>query len=64
MQGETDVGAVSGDRLREAVLWMSARREENPELSRVLLIDEAALRFRLGAADVRFLVDHWKPAPA
>ncbi len=63
MRTETDVNAARGDLLREAVLWMTARRADNAEYSRVLLIDEAALRFRLGAADVRFLVEHWRPSP-
>ncbi len=48
-----------GDALRSALRWMSERRREDPVAARAKLIDEAALRFDLGPADVEFLLRTW-----
>lgn len=61
-EGIGDVGdelLPRGEALRGAMRWMSERRREDPRIPRTRLIDEAALRFDLGPADVEYLLRSW-----
>jgi hypothetical protein len=49
-----------GEGLRQALRWLSDRRQLEPSAPRQKLIDEAALRFDLTPMDVDFLLANWK----
>ncbi len=48
-----------GDALRRALRWLDEKRRDEPNASRVKLIDEAALRFDLSPNEVEFLLKNW-----
>lgn len=45
-----------GERLRNAVKWISGQREENPGVSLDNLVNEAILRFDLNPKEANFLI--------
>ncbi len=45
-----------GEQLRKAVRWVSARREENPEIALSEIVGDACLRFDLSPKDADLLV--------
>jgi hypothetical protein len=49
-----------GESLRRALRWLGERRQEDPKLPRLKLIEEAALRFDLTPAEADFLMMEWK----
>lgn len=49
-----------GESLRRALRWLAERRQEDPKLPRLKLIEEAALKFDLTPAEADFLVMEWK----
>jgi hypothetical protein len=49
-----------GEKLRLAVKWISAERQEQKDKSFQLLIQEAALRFNLSPKEEQFLVSFYK----
>ena len=49
-----------GEKLRQAVKWISAERQEDQDKSFQLLIQEAALRFNLSPKEEQFLVSFYK----
>jgi hypothetical protein len=49
-----------GESLRRALRWLSERRQEDPKIPRLKLIEDAALRFDLTPAEADFLVMEWK----
>ena len=51
-----------GEPIRRALRWLSERRREEPDATRMKLIEEAALRFDLTPLDVDFLASAWKEA--
>jgi hypothetical protein len=50
----------SGEGLKNALRWLSERRQSDPAAARGKLIDEAALRFDLSPMEVEFLLTRWK----
>ncbi len=44
-----------GEDMRRAIKWISARREETPEMPLFMLIEEAAFQFDLSPLDQEFL---------
>ncbi len=46
-----------GEQLRKAVRWVSAQREENPEIALSELVGNACLRFDLSPKDAELLVN-------
>jgi hypothetical protein len=46
-----------GEKLRRAVRFVSARSEEQPELGRSALLEEATLRFDLSPREAEMLAD-------
>jgi len=49
-----------GESLRRALRWLSERRQEEPAMARIKLIEEAALRFDLTPAEADFLMMEWR----
>ncbi len=58
--GNSNGIAGQGEALRRALRWLSERRQEDPKVPRLKLIEEAALRFDLTPAEADFLVMEWK----
>ena len=48
-----------GESLRRAVEWISARRQDSPELPLYKIIDEASVRFDLSPSEAQFLLANW-----
>jgi len=53
-----------GEMLRQAIRWISARREEDPKIPSVKLIQEAALRFDLSPPEEQFLIANFIQSPS
>ncbi len=54
-------GVVPGnDSIRSALKWLSGKRQDEPGIPRMKLIEEAALRFDLTPLEVDFLSANWK----
>ena len=51
----SDTVLPSGENLRRAVQWISARRQDEPPAPMTALLDEAALRFDLSPVDQEWL---------
>ena len=49
-----------GERLRQAVKWISAERQEDENKAIQNLIQEAALRFNLSPNDEEFLISFYE----
>ena len=49
-----------GEKIRQAVKWISSERVEDESRSIPLLIQEAALRFNLSPKDEEFLISFYK----
>ncbi|HET9596697.1 MAG TPA: hypothetical protein VFP65_14000 [Anaeromyxobacteraceae bacterium] len=49
-----------GESIRSALKWLSERRQEDPAVPRMKLIEEAALRFDLTPLEADFLARSWK----
>ncbi len=45
-----------GEKLRNAVKWISEKRKENPDANPLKLVDEAGFQFDLNPKDSQFLV--------
>lgn len=45
-----------GEKLRNAVKWISEKRKENPEINLIRLVDEAGLKYDLSPKDSEFLL--------
>ena len=45
-----------GEKLRNAVKWISEKRKENPGANVAKLVDDAGLQFDLSPKDTQFLV--------
>jgi len=44
-----------GEMIKKAVKWISGEKMDNPEISRLKLIEEAGIKFNLSPADVEYL---------
>ena len=57
-----------GEQLKKAVLFISEKRKENPDINLAKLVDDASLQFDLSPKDSQFLLrfvkndDHQNPA--
>lgn len=51
-----------GEALRKAAFWIAVRREEEPQLPLIQLIDEAARRFDLSPSQEQLLLADLLPA--
>lgn len=49
-----------GERLRNAVKWISGQREEYPEMPVGKLINEAIMRFDLNPLEANFLLNFYR----
>jgi hypothetical protein len=49
-----------GEKVRQAVKWISCERIENPEKELTSLLRDAALRFNLSPREESFLFDFYK----
>ena len=49
-----------GEKLRRALRWISAQREERPGEKLATLVDEATLRFDLSPREAEFLVELYR----
>ena len=49
-----------GEKLRQAVKWISSERMEDPEKELAPLLRDAALRFNLSPREETFLFDFYK----
>ena len=58
MAGETPLSSRS-DKLKKAITWVSETLQDNPELNRNTLLNEALVRFDLSPADCEFLLKHF-----
>ncbi|THB77333.1 MAG: hypothetical protein D3926_15705 [Desulfobacteraceae bacterium] len=45
-----------GDKLRNAVKWISEKRKENPGINLMQLVDETSLKYDLSPKDSEFLI--------
>lgn len=45
-----------GEQLRKAVQWISERRQEDPDIDLMKLVDETSLKFDLSPKDSEFLL--------
>jgi len=52
----------SGESLRRAVRWISAKLEEDPERALLSLVDEATLRFDLTPVEGEYLIGFYRRA--
>ncbi len=43
------------EKIKKAIKWISAERQQNPDKSIILLIEDAALRFDLSPKEEEFL---------
>ena len=56
------------DQLKNAIKWISEKREENPDINLSKLVDEACFQFDLSPKDSQFILrfvkndDHQNPA--
>lgn len=55
---ETESAVPHGDSLRKAIVWISARRQEDPSRPLWKLIEEASVRYDLSPADAEFLTSN------
>jgi hypothetical protein len=53
-----------GEKMRRAVRWVSAQREERPEARLAKLVDEAVLRFDLSPREAELLLAFYRGAGA
>ena len=51
-----------GEKLRRAVRWISAQREERPEARLAPLVDAATLRFDLSPREAELLLEFYREA--
>ncbi len=58
MAGDTPLSSRS-DKLKKAITWVSETLQDNPELNRNTLLNEALVRFDLSPADCEFLLKHF-----
>ena len=64
MAGERGGIVPGSEGLKNALRWLSERRQQDPAAARGKLIDDAALRFDLSPMEVEFLLLRWKePSP-
>ena len=47
---------VKGEQLKKAVLFISEKRKENPDINLAKLVDDASLQFDLSPKDSQFLL--------
>ncbi len=45
-----------GDKLRNAIQWISEKRQEKPDISLARLVDETSLKYDLSPKDSEFLL--------
>ena len=45
-----------GEKLKQAVQWISEKRKEKPDINPAKLVDEASFRFDLSPKDSEFLL--------
>ncbi len=45
-----------GDKLKQAVQWISEKRKEKPDINPAKLVDDASFRFDLSPKDSEFLL--------
>jgi len=45
-----------GEKLKQAVQWISEKRKENPGINHVTLVNDASFRFDLSPKDSEFLL--------
>ena len=53
--GDTDTTQPQGDKIRQAVRWISEMVQEHPEKSRAKIVKEAGVRFDLTPRECTFL---------
>ncbi len=58
MAADTPLSSRS-DKLKKAITWVSETLQDNPELNRNTLLNEALVRFDLSPADCEFLLKHF-----
>ncbi|MCP4722057.1 MAG: hypothetical protein GY860_21570 [Desulfobacteraceae bacterium] len=45
-----------GEALKKAIIWISEKRKEDPQIKPAILVDQAALQFDLSPKDSEFLL--------
>ena len=53
-----------GEHLRRAIKWISAARQEEPELPLYRLVEEAVFKFDLSPKDAEFLMNFFREGEA
>ena len=57
-QSEVHMSTIlpQGEKLKQAVQWISEKRKEKPDINLIKLVDDASFRFDLSPKDSEFLL--------